>query len=88
METVSDLLMWFRAVGLVLITMVALKGCSSSKHEEYNQCEEAKLETWTSEFITRMNAGYLPDEANQIAEVVSVKTLALCMDEQQHKMKK
>ena len=82
METMNDFLV--RIIAFVLFAVFALKGCSNETNTSEN-CKQASLEIWTDEFIVRMNEGYLPDDANQMAELVSVKTLAQCMNENQKK---
>lgn len=82
METMNDFLV--RIIAFVLFAVLALKGCSTRANTPEN-CKQASLEIWTDEFIVRMNEGHLPDDANQMAEMVSVKTLAQCMNENQKK---
>jgi hypothetical protein len=73
-------------IGLVFFTALLLN-CSNNR-EPSDTCKQASLETWTDEFIARMKVGYLPDDANQMAEVLSVKTLAQCMNQEQKKATK
>ena len=70
-------------IGLSVFAAAALcSGCSELKN--YSEaCQEASLETWTNEFIVRMNQGSLPDDANRIAESVSVSVLTQCMEQHQ-----
>jgi PBP1b-binding outer membrane lipoprotein LpoB len=79
METMNDFLV--RIIAFVLFVALALKGCSNETKTS-ETCKQESLEVWTNEFITRMNSGSLPDDANQMAELVSVKALAQCMDQQ------
>lgn len=81
MNARSDFLRWFRREVFTVFAVGILSGCSYEKNTP-DSCKQASLEAWTDEFIESMNAGYLPDEANKIAEVLSDKTLAQCIDEQ------
>jgi hypothetical protein len=84
MEAVKTFLTWLKKSGLVLIAGAALCCSSCSELKNYSEsCQEASLETWTNEFIVRMKAGSLPDDANRIAESLSVSVLTQCMEQHQ-----
>jgi hypothetical protein len=80
MEMQNVFLSGIKVIGFVSLVLITT-GCANGKVAD--NCQQASLETWTDEFIGRMNQGYLPDDANQLAELVSVKTLAQCMNENQ-----
>jgi len=71
----------------IIFFMAVLVDCSNNQ-EPSGTCKQASLETWTDEFIARMKVGYLPDDANQMAEVLAVKTLAQCMNQEQKRTAK
>jgi len=64
----------------VLFIAFASVQCSSTMELSCN-CKEESLEIWTSEFITGMNAGHLPQDADKSAEAKSALAYKQCMDE-------
>jgi hypothetical protein len=61
-----------------LICGLGIFQCTNTKDIAYN-CQEQSLDVWTTEFISNMKAGQLPDVADKLAESKSASLYAQCI---------